>query len=371
MKWLEATVKSSSAELDGLCAKLESLGVEGLCIEDEQDFRRFLEQNQQYWDYVDSELEQKYTGLSQVRFYLQDDADGLARLKELETALGQPLSFRRVADEDWENSWKQYYAPIPIGKRLMVVPAWLDPELEGRLPLRLDPGLTFGTGSHATTRMCLELLDALDPSGWRVLDLGCGSGILGIGALLLGAGDVTLRVSRQGGKVIDMVNAAGGCDGGLSPEEALQAAREFLSARGYDSMAESYWTKENGSLLVNFHHKEGDVICYPDLIKVRVDLTAGQIIGFDATGYLMSHRSRSPAAPIPAEKAESAVSPSLRVLSRSLAVIPTEGKQERLCWEFKCRDREGAHFIVYADAATGKEVKLLYLLEDENGTLVL
>ena len=192
-----------------------------------------------------------------------------------------------------------------------------------------------------------------------------------IPALLLGAGDVTLRVSRQGGKVIDMVNAAGGCDGGLSPEEALQAAREFLSARGYDSMAESYWTKENGSLLVNFHHKEGDVICYPDLIKVRVDLTAGQIIGFDATGYLMSHRSRSPAAPIPAEKAESAVSPSLRVLSRSLAVIPTEGKQERLCWEFKCRDREGAHFIVYADAATGKEVKLLYLLEDENGTLVL
>ena len=190
MKWLEATVKSSSAELDGLCAKLESLGVEGLCIEDEQDFRRFLEQNQQYWDYVDSELEQKYTGLSQVRFYLQDDADGLARLKKLEAALGQPLSFRRVADEDWENSWKQYYAPIPIGKRLMVVPAWLDPDLEGRLPLRLDPGLTFGTGSHATTRMCLELLDALDPRGWRVLDLGCGSGILGIGALLLGAGEV-------------------------------------------------------------------------------------------------------------------------------------------------------------------------------------
>ena len=187
MKWLEATVKSSSAELDALCAKLESLGVEGLCIEDEQDFRRFLEQNQQYWDYVDRELEEKYSGLSQVRFYLPDDAAGRARIQELETALGQPLALRRVADEDWENSWKQYYAPIPIGKRLTVVPEWLDPDLDGRLALRLDPGLTFGTGSHATTRMCLEMLDELDPRGWKVLDLGCGSGILGIGALLLGA----------------------------------------------------------------------------------------------------------------------------------------------------------------------------------------
>ena len=190
MRWIEATVKTSSPELDALCARLEALGVDGLCIEDEQDFQHFLENNRQYWDYVDTELEQKYIGLSQVRFYLSDDEAGRERLKRIETALELPLTTRTVADEDWENSWKQYYQPIPIGKRLMVVPEWLDPELDGRIALRLDPGLTFGTGSHATTRMCLETLDGMDLSGKRVLDLGCGSGILGIAALLLGAREV-------------------------------------------------------------------------------------------------------------------------------------------------------------------------------------
>ena len=190
-------------------------------------------------------------------------------------------------------------------------------------------------------------------------------------ALLLGAGDVTVRVSRAGGRVIDMVDAAGGYDGGLSPEDALAAAKKFLIRQGYDSLAESYWTKEDGSLLVSFHHEERGVVCYPDLVKVRVDLEAGRVIGFDAAGYLMSHRPRSFPAAIPAEAARRAVSPNLTVLSEGLALIPTEGKQERFCWEFKCQDAEGTHFIVYADAATGEEVKLLYLLESENGTLVL
>ncbi len=192
-----------------------------------------------------------------------------------------------------------------------------------------------------------------------------------IPAFLLEAGEVTVRVSRQGGKVVDLVDAAGGWDGDLSPEDALAAAREFLAARGYPDLAESYWTKEEGSLLVSFHHREQGVTCYPDLVKVRVDLAAGKVIGFDAQGFLMSHRARSFPAPIPAEAARGAVSPSLRVLSEGLALIPTEGKQERFCWEFKCEDAQGAHFIVYADAATGEEVKLLCLLEDENGTLVL
>ena len=190
MRWIEATIQTSSSELDALCAHLEALGVEGLCIEDERDFQQFLENNRQYWDYVDAELEQKYAGLSQVRFYLSDDAAGRAQLDTIEKALGLPLSTRTVADEDWENNWKQFYEPIPIGERLMVVPEWLEPRLDGRLALRLDPGLTFGTGSHATTRMCLETLDGMDLSGKRVLDLGCGSGILGIGALLLGADKV-------------------------------------------------------------------------------------------------------------------------------------------------------------------------------------
>ena len=91
-----------------------------------------------------------------------------------------------VEDSDWENNWREYYKPIPVGERLVVVPEWEEIPAGGRLPLRLDPGLIFGTGSHATTRMCLEALEEYAGPGKRVLDLGCGSGILGIGALVLG-----------------------------------------------------------------------------------------------------------------------------------------------------------------------------------------
>ena len=86
----------------------------------------------------------------------------------------------------WENNWRDYYRPIEVGKRLVVVPEWEETPEGGRLPLRLDPGLTFGTGSHATTRLCLQALEDWAGPRKRVLDLGCGSGILGIGALILG-----------------------------------------------------------------------------------------------------------------------------------------------------------------------------------------
>ena len=101
-------------------------------------------------------------------------------------AAGFAVETRVIADEDWENNWKQYYKPIPIGEKLVVVPAWEETPADGRVPLRLDPGLIFGTGSHATTRMCLEAIEGLAAPEKRVLDLGCGSGILSIGALVLG-----------------------------------------------------------------------------------------------------------------------------------------------------------------------------------------
>ena len=92
-----------------------------------------------------------------------------------------------VEDSDWENNWREYYKPIEVGKRLVVVPEWEEAPDDGRIPLRLDPGLIFGTGSHPTTRMCLAELENYVNPETEVLDLGCGSGILGIGALVLGA----------------------------------------------------------------------------------------------------------------------------------------------------------------------------------------
>lgn len=186
MQWIEATLRCASAEIDILCTKLADLGIEGLSIEDENDFRQFLENNHKYWDYVDDDLNEHFSGLSQIKFYLEENAEGQAKLEEIRTALQREISTSLMADEDWANSWKDAYEPLPIGERLLVVPDWMDPELDGRLALRLEPGLAFGTGSHATTRLCLEAMQRLPLAGKRALDLGCGSGILGIGALLLG-----------------------------------------------------------------------------------------------------------------------------------------------------------------------------------------
>ena len=184
MQWLECTIECKT-DTDTLCEELTALGVGGMVVEDEADFRAFLEQNKAYWDYVDEELEAKFAGVSRVKFWLPYDEAGQTQLAAIRAA-GHSVGTTRIADEDWENNWRQYYKPIPIGEKLVVVPEWEEVPADGRLPLRLDPGLIFGTGSHATTRMCLEALEGLAAADKRVLDLGCGSGILAIGALILG-----------------------------------------------------------------------------------------------------------------------------------------------------------------------------------------
>ena len=190
MRWIEAAIPTKSGEIDELCLRLTELGVEGMSIEDEADFRSFLENNRKYWDYVDRELDERFAGLSQVKFYVSDDEEGRAVLERVRDGTGLEINTKTVDDEDWQNNWKEYYKPIPVGERLMVVPEWEDCDTGGRLPLRLEPGLTFGTGSHATTRMCLEALEGFAAPGKRALDLGCGSGILGIGAMVLGCDSV-------------------------------------------------------------------------------------------------------------------------------------------------------------------------------------
>lgn len=186
MRWIEAAVATRSDEIDALCEQLAALGAGGMVVEDEADFQAFLEHNHQYWDYVDDELAEKFRGVSRVKFYLADDDAGRAMLEGIRASLGREITTAFVQDSDWENNWRQYYQPIEIGEKLVVVPEWLEAPDDGRIPLRLDPGLIFGTGSHATTRMCLAALEHYAAPGKRALDLGCGSGILGIGALLLG-----------------------------------------------------------------------------------------------------------------------------------------------------------------------------------------
>lgn len=205
MQWIEVCIHTASGAIDLVADRLTVLGFDSFIIDDEQDFHEFLEHNRQYWDYVDEALAKKMHNLSQIRLYLEDGPSAMeqvALLKEQLALLKQQnpsvefgslqVTLTNVKDEDWENNWKQYYKPLAIGEKLMVVPEWLSAENpEGRIEVLLDPGMIFGTGAHASTQMCMVELEHAIQGGERVLDLGSGSGILSITAVLLGAEHAT------------------------------------------------------------------------------------------------------------------------------------------------------------------------------------
>ena len=196
MAWLELTVDTVSSGMDTVAAALSAAGFDDLVLEDQQELEQFLDQNRAYWDYIDEALQQKLQGLSHIKLYLEDsDSASMARLQALLENLRQnpelgplPLAIQPLPETDWEESWKENYPPQEVGSRLVVLPYWLaDSDTAGRLPVILDPGLTFGTGAHASTQMVMEAMEQLVQPGWHCLDLGSGSGILSIAALRLGA----------------------------------------------------------------------------------------------------------------------------------------------------------------------------------------
>ncbi|MBU5625807.1 50S ribosomal protein L11 methyltransferase [Oscillibacter sp. MSJ-2] len=198
MNWLELHIDTSPAGLEPVTTLLSALGIDGVVVDDEGEFLQFLENNHQYWDYVDEELMARERGKSRITFYLEENESGFSLLGQVRIALSALkrersdcgallLTMENLQDSDWENNWKQYYKPMEIGERLIVIPEWEQADTRGRIPLILNPGLTFGTGSHATTRLCLTALERHVRGGEQVLDLGCGSGILSVAALALGA----------------------------------------------------------------------------------------------------------------------------------------------------------------------------------------
>ncbi len=203
MNWFEVTITTETPAVDVLCAMLTDLGVKGFAIADKESFREFLDDKEGKWDYIDDDLMGLADCDTTVTFYLPDDAQGAEQLAGVQSLLAQlkssknsdfygslALSRDNVSEEDWANNWKQYFKPLPIGEKLMIKPSWEPvPKENDRIILEIDPASSFGTGQHHTTRLCLELMETILRQGDHVLDLGCGSGILSIGALLLDAGD--------------------------------------------------------------------------------------------------------------------------------------------------------------------------------------
>ena len=189
MAWLEITLDTVSEKIESVAAQLTAQGFAELVIEDQAEFESFLDENRAYWDYIDEDLQQKLQGLSHIKIYLEDtDTASLSRLEAAAKQMGLPMDVKTMEETNWEESWKDNYPAVEVGKSLIVVPYWAAEDTKGRTPVILDPGLTFGTGAHASTQMVMEFMEDTVQEGFRCLDLGSGSGILSIAALRLGAG---------------------------------------------------------------------------------------------------------------------------------------------------------------------------------------
>ena len=203
--WIQAVIYTTAEGIEPVSGRLYQLGINGLEIEDEADFKSFLEENRSVWDYVDEELLAAKACETNIKIYVTADNAGREILGEVERSLSQlaeldtegrfgslRLSFTNMDEEDWANNWKQYFKPLTVGEKILILPEWETLEKEtDRTVFIINPGMSFGTGSHHTTRLCLERLEQYIKPGMNVLDLGCGSGILSAVALLLGAESAT------------------------------------------------------------------------------------------------------------------------------------------------------------------------------------
>lgn len=201
MNWIQVSIQTTTEGIEPVCGRLYTVGITGTEIEDSADFNDFLENDTKYWDYVDESLMYKKSAPTCIKIYVSENESGheqlmlvrqtLDELKRIDTASSfgtLELSLKNMKEQDWAENWKQYYKPLKVGKNILVKPEWepLDDD-EGRTVFNINPGMSFGTGTHQSTQLCIESLEDYIKDGDSILDLGCGSGILSIIALLLGA----------------------------------------------------------------------------------------------------------------------------------------------------------------------------------------
>ncbi len=212
MDWKEIKVFAAHRDIENVSAALIAAGAAGLVINDPEDIREFAAEKTSSWDYIDDELlKTAASGEAYVALYISDDEEGSALAESVGEALERlktlGIEYRvegeSVREEDWANEWKKYFKPLPIGEKLLIKPSWepVPPGCERKI-IELDPENSFGTGRHHTTQLCLELLEKYLNKGNRVADLGCGSGIIFISAMALGAGSaVGVDISSDAAKI--------------------------------------------------------------------------------------------------------------------------------------------------------------------------
>lgn len=278
MNWTEIAIETNAEGIEVLTGNLLNIGITGIQVENSDDFNEFLEGTEIYWDYVDESLMYLKDSPTRVILYLPQNAQGMDMFSDLKNVLDElkkedkygslTMSSNNVKDEDWENNWKQFFKPFKVGNKFFIKPTWETvSDTENRFVLEIDPGMSFGTGTHETTRLCLETMEKCDIENKEVLDLGCGSGILSIGALLLGANHVNM---------VDI------------DENSVKIAKENTSLNGFDDS--KYQTfcgniTENKNLCDTLGYNKYDVIfanIVADVIKAMSSYF-GQFLKDDGT----------------------------------------------------------------------------------------
>lgn len=204
MNYNEISIYTKTEGIDLLISSLSDMGMDSFLIEDKKEFEEFLLDNRETWDLVDEDLKKKNIETN-VKVYILEDESQAEKIEEIKNMLNRlkasdsedifgslNMTFNDIKEEDWANNWKKYFKPFNVGKKLLIKPTWEECDnKENRIILEIDPGASFGTGSHETTKMCLIGLEDYMKEGDEVIDVGCGSGILSIAAAKLGCKHVT------------------------------------------------------------------------------------------------------------------------------------------------------------------------------------
>lgn len=283
MKFIEVKIYTSHEGIEPLTAMLMQKGITGITVDDPADVDDLMEHKKEYeWDYIEESLLENKEREPVVTVYFDDTEDGRKKVQDLklavmmlkgkemegmfgwDTSLGRLYAEDRVVDDsDWKDKWKEFFKPMKVTENLVIKPTWESYEKTGdEKIIEIDPGMAFGTGTHETTSLCLELIEAYLKQGQRVLDIGCGSGILSIAAALLGSGPVL-------GVEID--------------PDAVRTARENVQANGVGDLV----TIQEGDLAKDVEGEAG-LIAANLMAPLVIQLASAAAEHLEAQGVFIS-----------------------------------------------------------------------------------